>query len=41
MARPSIEGMGIDVIQTAKKIGLSFDFSSQARLFWNGLVLID
>jgi predicted metal-binding protein len=41
MARPSIEGMGIDVIQTAKKIGLPFDFSSQKRLFWNGLLLID
>ncbi len=41
MARPSIEGMGIDVIRTAKKIGLPFDFSSQKRLFWNGLLLID
>jgi predicted metal-binding protein len=41
VARPSIEGMGIDVIQTAKKIGLPFDFSSQNRLFWNGLLLID
>jgi predicted metal-binding protein len=41
MARPSIEGMGIDVLQTAKKIGLPFDFSSANRLFWNGLVLID
>jgi predicted metal-binding protein len=41
MARPSIEGMGINVIQTAKKIGLPFDFSSQNRLFWNGLLLID
>jgi len=41
MARPSIEGMGIDVIQTAKKIGLHFDFSSQDRLFWNGLLLIN
>lgn len=41
MARPSIEGMGIDVIQTAKKIGLPFDFSSQSRFYWNGLVLIE
>jgi predicted metal-binding protein len=41
LARPSIEGMGIDVIQTAKKIGLSFDFSSQDRLFWNALLLIN
>ncbi len=41
MARPSIEGMGIDVIQTAKKIGLPFDFSSPDRLFWNGLLLIE
>lgn len=41
IARPSMEGMGIDVIQTAKRIGLPFDFSSQHRLFWNGLVLIE
>jgi len=41
MARPSIEGMGIDVIQTAKKIGLPFDFSSHDRLFWNGVLLIN
>jgi predicted metal-binding protein len=41
MARPSMEGMGIDVIQTAKEIGLSFDFSSQNRLIWNGLLLIN
>ena len=40
MARPSIEGMGIDVLQTAKKIGLPFDFSSKNHLFWNGLLLI-
>ncbi len=41
MARPSIEGMGIDVIRTAKRIGLPFDFSSPNRLFWNALLLID
>lgn len=41
MSRPSIEGMGIDVIHTAKKIGLPFDFSSKNHLFWNGLLLID
>jgi predicted metal-binding protein len=41
LARPSIEGLGIDFIQTAKKIGLPFDFSSQDRLFWNGLLLIN
>ncbi len=41
MSRPSIEGMGVDVIRTAKKIGLPFDFSSKNRLFWNGLLLID
>ena len=40
MSRPSIEGMGIDVIHTAKRIGLPFDFSSPNRLFWNGLLLI-
>ena len=31
MARPSIEGMGIDVIQTAKKIGLPFDTFDGAK----------
>jgi len=41
ISRPSIEAMGIDVIRTAKKIGLPFDFSSKNRLFWNGLLLID
>ena len=41
MSRPSIEGMGIDVIHTAKRIGLPFDFSSKNRLSWNGLLLID
>lgn len=41
MARPSMEGMGIDVIQTAKKVGFPFDFSSGHSFFWNGLVLID
>ncbi len=41
MARPSMEGMGIDVLRTAGKNGLSFDFSSGNRLFWNGLLLIE
>ena len=41
MARPSMEGMGINVFRTAKKIGLPFDFPSQHRLIWNGLVLIE
>ncbi len=41
MSRPSIEGMGIDVIHTAKRIGLPFDFSSNNRVFWNGLLLIE
>jgi predicted metal-binding protein len=41
MARPSMEGMGIDVIKTAKNIGLPFRFHSRNHLFWNGLLLID
>jgi len=41
VARPSMEGLGIDVIQTAKKIKLPFDFSSGHSLCWNGLVLTD
>jgi len=40
-ARPAMEGMGIDVIQTAKRVGFPFDFSSGHSFFWNGLVLID
>ncbi len=41
MARPSMEGMGIDVIKTAEKIGLPFSFLTSECLVWNGLVLID
>jgi len=41
MATPSMEGMGIDVIQTSKKIGLPFHFPAQHHLSWNGLVLIE
>lgn len=41
MARPPMEGMGIDVIQTAKNVGLPFHFPAEQRLSWNGLVLID
>ena len=41
MARPSMEGMGIDVIKTARKIGVPFHFHSRNLLFWNGLLLID
>jgi len=41
MARPSVEGMGIDIIQAARKIRLPFDFSSRNRLFWNGMVLTE
>ena len=41
MARPSMEGMGIDVIKTARKIELPFLFHFRDRLFWNGLLLID
>jgi len=39
-ARPSMEGMGIDVFQTARKIGLPFQFPAHQDLVWNGLLLI-
>ena len=39
-ARPSMEGMGIDVFHTARKIGLPFRFPARQGLVWNGLLLI-
>ncbi len=40
MARPSMEGMGIDVMQTAKRAGFPFTFLNPGRLVWNGLILL-
>lgn len=40
-ARPSMEGVGIDVIQTSTKAGLPFDVPPKKEIIWSGLVLID
>lgn len=40
-ARPSMEGMGIDVLATAKKIGLDFKINRSPQLIWNGLLLLE
>ncbi len=40
-ARPSMQAMGIDVIETCKNAGLPVSLSSKARVKWTGLVLID
>lgn len=39
-ARPSMESMGIDVIETAKRAGLSIKFPVRDRVSWIGLILI-
>lgn len=40
-ARPSMEGVGIDVIKTCAKAGLPFDIPPKTEIIWSGLVLID
>jgi predicted metal-binding protein len=40
-ARPSMEGVGIDVIQTCIRAGLPFDIPPQTEIVWSGLVLVD
>jgi predicted metal-binding protein len=40
-ARPSMEGVGIDVIRTSIKAGLPFDCPPKKEIIWSGLVLID
>lgn len=40
-ARPSLEGVGIDVLQTAKNIGLPFDLLDSEHITWNGLLLLE
>jgi predicted metal-binding protein len=40
-ARPSMEAMGIDVMATAEKAGLSIDsFPINSRVTWTGLILL-
>lgn len=40
-ARPSMEGVGIDVLRTAANAGLPVSLSSDAPVRWTGLVLVD
>jgi len=40
-ARPSMQAMGIDVFRTCKNVGLPLSFSSEDKVRWTGLVLLD
>ncbi|OKY78537.1 MAG: putative metal-binding protein [Candidatus Methanohalarchaeum thermophilum] len=40
MARPSMEGLGIDVIETCKNAGIQINLSSEEKVRWNGLLLL-
>jgi predicted metal-binding protein len=40
-ARPSMEGVGIDVVKTSQRAGLPFDIPPKTEIIWSGLVLID
>lgn len=39
-ARPSMEGVGIDVIKTCEKAGLSFEIPPKKEIVWTGLLLL-
>ena len=39
-ARPSMEGVGIDVVQTSLNAGLPFDIPPKHEVVWSGLVLL-
>lgn len=40
-ARPSMEGIGIDVLKTAQNIGMDFKIKDSPELIWNGLLLLE
>jgi predicted metal-binding protein len=40
-ARPSLEGVGIDVIKTCAQAGLPFELPPKEEIIWSGLILID
>ncbi|HXY55578.1 MAG TPA: DUF2284 domain-containing protein [Nitrospirota bacterium] len=40
-ARPSMEGIGIDVVRTSRNAGLSFDIPPKHEVVWTGLVLVE
>jgi len=39
-ARPSMEAVGIDTVQTAANAGLPFEIPAKNKTVWNGLVLV-
>jgi predicted metal-binding protein len=40
-ARPSMEGVGIDVLKTSIDAGLPFEMPPKKEVIWSGLVLVD
>ncbi|HEB71838.1 MAG TPA: DUF2284 domain-containing protein [Nitrospirae bacterium] len=40
-ARPSMEGVGIDVLKTSVNAGLPFEIPPKAEIIWSGLILVD
>lgn len=40
-ARPSMEGVGIDVVRTSGKAGLPFEIPPKTEIIWSGLILVD
>jgi len=40
-ARPSMQAVGIDVVQTCKKAGMPVSLSSSTKVRWTGLVLLE
>lgn len=40
-ARPAMEGVGIDVFQTAQNAGLPIHLSSSENVLWTGLILLE
>ena len=40
-ARPSMEAMGIDVMETCRRAGLPLSVSSSEKVRWTGIVLLD
>lgn len=41
LARPSMEGVGIDVLKTSINAGLPFEMPPKKEVIWSGLVLVD
>jgi predicted metal-binding protein len=40
-ARPAMEGVGIDVVQTAENAGIPIHLSSSEKVRWTGLILLE